>query len=277
VNDDLPLKNGDVLAIRQIPQWDDRGASVTVNGEVQHPATYGIEPGERLSSLLARCDGFTAEAYPYGAILIRREVRDLEMRSHLELVTRIKNEERYLQSMPEGDQDQKNVKLTAIAQTETVLAQLEATAPVGRVVIHIPNDSNRLTKTAADIALRDGDVLVIPKRSNYIMVAGQVFNPTAVSYLPGKSARWYLSQAGGLTQVADKKAVFVVRGDGSVASAKNNSEFWMGDPLNSVLKPGDSIVVPERAPKIAGRNWATLLQSAQVASSVALAVAYIHP
>jgi protein involved in polysaccharide export with SLBB domain len=277
VNDNLSLKNGDVLAVRQIPQWNDLSASVSVKGEVQHPATYGIEPGERLSSLLGRCNGFTAQAYPYGAVLIRKEVRDLEMRSHLELVTRIKNEERYLQSMPEGDQDQKNVKLTAIAQTDTVLAQLESTAPVGRVVIHIPSDPKRLSKTAADIPLRDGDVLIVPKKTNYVMVSGQVFNPTAVSYLPGKSAKFYLSQAGGFTQVADKKAVFVIRGDGSVVSAKNNSGFWLGDPLNAVLKPGDSIVVPEKAPEVARRNWATLLQSAQVAASVALTVAYIHP
>jgi len=276
-NENLPLRNGDVLAIRQIPQWNDLGASVTVKGEVQHPATYGIEPGERLSSLLARCDGFTAQAYPYGAVLIRREVRELEMRSHLELVTRIKNEERYLQSMPEADADQKNVKLTAIAQTETVLAQLEGTAPVGRVVIHIPNDPRKLVKTAADIPLRDGDVLLVPKKTNYVMVSGQVFNPTAVSYLPGRSAKWYLSQAGGVTQIADKNAVFVIRADGSVLSAKNNSGFWNGDPMNAVLKPGDSIVVPEKAPKIATRNWATIMQAAQVASSVALAAAYIHP
>jgi hypothetical protein len=43
------------------------------------------------------------------------------------------------------------------------------------------------------------------------------------------------------------------------------------------LRGGDTIVVPEKAPKIGGRNWATIMQSAQVASSVALAVAYIHP
>ena len=125
--------------------------------------------------------------------------------------------------------------------------------------------------------LKPGDVLVVPKKTNYVMVSGQVFNPTAVSYLPGKSAKFYLSQAGGLTQVADKKAVFVIRGGGSVVSAKNNSGLWSGDPLNAVLKPGDSIVVPEKAPKIAGRNWAPILQGAQVAASVALTVAYIHP
>jgi protein involved in polysaccharide export with SLBB domain len=109
------------------------------------------------------------------------------------------------------------------------------------------------------------------------MVSGQVFNPTAVSYVPGRSAKWYLSQAGGFTQIADRSAVFVLRGDGSVLSAKNNSGFWMGDPMSAVLKPGDSIVVPEKTPKLATRNWATIMQAAQVASSAALAIAYIHP
>jgi hypothetical protein len=36
-------------------------------------------------------------------------------------------------------------------------------------------------------------------------------------------------------------------------------------------------VVPEKAPKIGTRNWGLLLQSAQVASSVALTVAYLKP
>jgi protein involved in polysaccharide export with SLBB domain len=277
VDDNLPLRNGDVLAIRQIPQWNDLSASVTVQGEVQHPATYGIEPGERLSSLLARCNGFTSQAYPYGVVLIRQEVRELEMRSHLELISRIKNEQAYLRALPEGDAEQKNAKLTAISQTDTALQQLQATAPVGRVVIHIPPDPRKLANTPADVALRNGDLLIVPKKTNFVMVSGQVFNPTAVSYLPGKSAKWYLGQSGGLTQIGDKSAMFVIRADGSVLSAKNNSGFWSGDPMNAVLKAGDSIVVPEKAPKIAARNWAPIMQAAQVASSIALTVAYIHP
>jgi len=277
VNEDVPLRNGDVLAIRQIPQWNDLGASVTVRGEVQHPASYGIQPGERLSSLLMRCNGFTPEAYPYGAVLIRGEVRELEMRSHAELVSRIKAEQSYLRALPETDADQKNAKVTAVAQTETALQQLEAAPPVGRVVIHIPPDIKKLANTPADAPLRDGDVLIIPKKTNYVVVGGQVFNPTAVGYLPGRSAKWYLSQAGGFTQLADKNAVFVVRADGSVLAAKNNSGFWSGNPMNAVLKPGDSIVVPEKTPRMAPRNWTALLQAAQVASSLALTVAYIHP
>lgn len=275
---DVPLRDGDVLTIRQLPRWSDIGASVTVRGEVQHPGTYGIEPGERLSSVLARSGGFDSEAYSYGAVLMRREVRDLELKSHMELVQRVKAEQVTLKALPEADADQKNAKLTAIGQTEAALVQLQASEPIGRVVIHISPDMKSWQNTEADVQVRDGDVLFVPKKTGYVMVNGQVFNPTAISYRPGHSAKWYLSQAGGVTQLADKKAVFVIRADGSVISAKNNSSgWWGGDPMSATLRAGDTIVVPEKAPKIGGRNWALIMQSASMASSIALAVAYIHP
>jgi protein involved in polysaccharide export with SLBB domain len=274
----LPLHDGDVLTIRQVPGWNDLGAMVTLKGELQHPGAYGIRPGERLSSVLQRAGGFTSQAYPYGAVLMRREVRELEMKAHRELVERVKAEQASLRALPEMDADQRNAKLLAIAQTETTLTELQSSVPIGRVVIHVRPELKEWRNTSADITLRDGDVLVVPKHADYVMVTGQVYNPTAVSYRPGRSAKWYLSQAGGLTGIADRKAVFVIRADGSVIAAKNNNDGWFsGDPLGAVLRPGDSIVVPEKPPKIGGRNWATVMQSAQLASSLALTVAYFHP
>ena len=270
--EDVALRNGDVLTVRQLPQWGDLGASVTVRGEVEHPATYGIQPGESLSSLLQRCGGFTGQAYPYGAILVRREVREIELKSHAELVQRMKAEQVHLAALPDGE-----AKLTALAQAQTALQQLETTAPIGRMVVHIPADTKKFARSQFDIPLRDGDELFIPKKANYVMVAGQVFNPTAVGYLPNRSAKWYLTQAGGFTQIADKNAVFVIRADGSVVSAKSNSGLWSGDPMSAVLRPGDSIIVPEKALRVASRNWSTVFQAAQVASSLALTVAYFHP
>jgi protein involved in polysaccharide export with SLBB domain len=271
------LRDGDVLTIPQNPGWNDVGATVTVRGEVLHPGPFGIRPGERLSSVLQRAGGFNAQAYPYGAVLMRPEVRELEMNERVQMIRRLKEEEIHLRALPETDTDQKNAKLTAISETETTMQQLQVNPPIGRVVIRIQPDVSAWKNTAADVAMRDGDVLVIPKQAGYVTVNGQVFNPTAVSFRPGHSANWYLSQAGGLTQLANKKAVFVIRADGSVLAAKNNSGFWSGDPLNATLRPGDSIVVPEVAPRIGSRNWQTLFQAGQLAASAALAVAYIHP
>jgi protein involved in polysaccharide export with SLBB domain len=277
-NQNLQMKDGDVLTIRETPGWNDVGATVSIRGEVVHSGSFGIRPSERLSTVLARAGGFGPNAYPYGAVLVRREVRELEVQAHTELIERIKIEAVHLKALPESDQDQKNAKQTAIAQNETTLASVQANPPVGRMVIHIQPDVKAWRDTQYDVALRDGDTLIIPKKANFVMISGQVFNPTAISYRSGQSAKWYLSQAGGLTAIADKNAVFVVRADGSVISSKNNSSgLFAGNPLDAPLKAGDTIVVPEKALKVGTRNWQTIFQSAQLASSIALTVAYLHP
>src|SRR4029077_16748125 len=156
--EDVPLRGGDVLAIRQVPGWKDIGASIRVSGEVMHPAKYGIQPGEKLSSVLERAGGYTKNAYPYGALLERRDVREIELKSQTDLIARIKREKALLTSLPENDADQKNAKITAISQSEATLTELAAHAPVGRVVVHIQGDVNKWRNTSADITVHDGDV-----------------------------------------------------------------------------------------------------------------------
>ena len=134
------------------------------------------------------------------------------------------------------------------------------------MAIRISGDINRWKNTTADLEVRAGDTLVIPKRPGFVMVSGQVFNPTAVSYRSGKSAKWYLEQAGGPTTMANKKAIFVIRGDGSVIASKES--LWAGRSLNSVLQPGDTVIVPEKAIG-GGIQWQTVYLATQVASSIA--------
>jgi hypothetical protein len=228
--------------------------------------------------LLDRAGGYTTEAYPYGAVVMRKSIREAEEKAHAELVRRVEAQQANIRLLPEQDQDQKNAKLTAISQTQTTLDQLRMTPPIGRLVIHIDQPIEKWRNTPTDVALRDGDILVVPKKTGYVLVSGQVFNATAVSYRSGKSAKWYLGQAGGLTQIADKKGIFVIRADGSVIAAKNqSSSLFAGDPLAATLRPGDAVVVPEKALNIGNKNWTALLQTAQVASSIALAIAATHP
>ena len=152
-----------------------------------------------------------------------------------------------------------------LQQYQTTLIQLTSNPPLGRVAIRISSNIDHWKNTSADIEVRAGDVLVIPKKPSYVMVSGQVFNPTAISYRPGKSAKWYLSQSGGPTQLANKKSIFVIRADGSVIGAKDS--FFVGESFSAVLLPGDTVVVPEKAIG-GGPNWNVLFSSAQVASAI---------
>jgi protein involved in polysaccharide export with SLBB domain len=264
----LPLHNGDVLTIRELPGWEDLGASITVRGEVKHPGSYGIRPGEKLSSVLLRAGGFQPDAYPYGAVLVREEVQRLEDKSHTELVERVREQQASLQlaSARANDPDEKLADQAAYQQWQNTVDGLMNNPPLGRVMIQISPNIKSWENSPRDIAVRAGDKLVIPKRPSFVMVQGQVFNPAAIAFRPGKSAKWYLSQAGGATNLANKKAIFVIRADGSVIGSRGSSWF-LGGALGDSLQPGDTVVVPEKA--LGGPpTWKALFQAIQVGSAI---------
>ena len=265
----LALNNGDVLTVRQLPGWNDLGASISVKGEVKHPGSYGIRPGERLSSVLQRAGGFQPDAYVYGTVLQRVQVRELEAKEQIQMILRVKAMENNLELLPDTDAQQKKAKEMSLQQYQSTLTQLSTNPPSGRIAIRVSPEINRWKDTPADVEVRAGDTLVIPKRPGFVMVSGQVFNPTAVSYRPGKSAKWYLSQSGGPTPLANKKAIFVVRADGSMLGGRES--WWSGHSLGAALQPGDTVFVPEKAIG-GGIQWQTVLLAAQVASSVASSV-----
>ena len=263
------LKNGDVLTIRQLPGWDDLGATVVLKGEVKHPGTYGIRPGERLSSILERAGGFQDDAYPYGAVLQRVQVREMELKTRNEIMLRVKDAQNNLELLPDTEPRQRETKLLAVQQWQSTLDELNSNPPMGRVTIRVFSRIDRWKNSSADIEIRAGDILTVPKRPSYVMVTGQVFNPTAVGYRPGKGAKWYLGQSGGPTQVANKKAIFVVRADGSVFGVKNG--LLSGESLSATLMPGDTVVVPEKALG-GGLQWQSVLLTAEAASAIASTV-----
>ena len=114
--------------------------------------------------------------------------------------------------------------------------------------------------------MRAGDVLVIPKKPSYVMVSGQVFNPTAISYRPGKSAKWYLEPIG-RTDAAGQQESDFRDSRGRIGYRSGRQGFLIGDSFSAVLLPGDTVVVPEKAIG-GGPNWNVLFTSAQVASSI---------
>jgi protein involved in polysaccharide export with SLBB domain len=266
---DIRLRDGDVLSIGELAGWKDIGATITVNGEVTHPGAYGIRDGERLSSILERAGGLRPSAYPYGAIFERLQVQEIEERNHSDLVRRVEIQGDELKSAPTNDEDQKLAKQAAIAQWQNTIEKLHNTPPSGCLVIHISPDLKRWTHTLTDLEVRAGDVLYIPKKPNIVMVDGSVYNPTAVTYKPGKNVGWYLRQAGGPTVVANRKAIFVIRADGSVASGPGG--LFGGGVEGESVRPGDLVVVPEKGFS-ANTRWKSTLQAAQLVYAVGVAL-----
>jgi protein involved in polysaccharide export with SLBB domain len=266
------LKPGDILTVHQVTGWNDIGESVTIEGQVAYPGSYGLRDGERLSSVLRRAGAFRDTAYPEGTVLVREEVRGLEEKSRQELIRQIETSSAAARLSPTLGSGESAATLQLInTQQDQILSRLKSQPASGRLVVHIDSDIDSWANTPADIELRRGDVVTIPKRPGFVLVTGQVYNPTALTFTPGKTAAWYLGHAGGASSTANRKEVFVIRANGSVIGRRSGRVFG-GDVLSTKLNPGDVVVVPQ---KIVGASqlWRNLMTAAQLASSISITAA----
>src|SRR6266481_155980 len=272
----LSLRDGDVLTVPQQAGWNDIGATVTLRGEVSKPGVYGIRPGEHLSSLLKRAGGYLSTAYPHAGVFERIEVRELQQKSRQDLIQRLEQESAVVKTSASSTGTEEVALQQAVVQQRQRALDALRKAPIsGRLVVHLRPDRKDFAGSLDDIELRAGDSLTIPKQPGGVLVIGQVYNSNALTYTPGRNAGWYLSRAGGPTQLANKGGIFIIRSDGSVTGGKQGG-LWSGSALSATMGPGDTIVVPER-PVLGSSTLKNVLSVAQIASSAALVAAVAIP
>ncbi len=69
--------------------------------------------------------------------------------------------------------------------------------------------------------------------------------------------------------MANKKAIFVIRADGTVVGGKGG--MFSGGAVDVALQPGDMVIAPDKAFG-GGISWRNTLQVAQLVSAVGIAV-----
>jgi len=91
-------------------------------------------------------------------------------------------------------------------------------------------------------------VIVTQMNSQRVYVLGEVNRPGQVPLLPGMTVLQALASAGGFTQFAEQKEIYVLRTENGKQSSYpfNYKEAvrGQGSTQNIILKPGDTIVVP---------------------------------
>jgi len=98
--------------------------------------------------------------------------------------------------------------------------------PEGRLVV--VDNAGRCSA----VRLEDGDTIVIPERSDTVMVAGEVITPQAILWRPDLTIDDYVKAAGGYTQRGDSGGVMIRRASGQIIL----------DPREGP-RPGDEMIV----------------------------------
>ncbi|NJO12750.1 MAG: hypothetical protein HC872_03955 [Gammaproteobacteria bacterium] len=264
---DIELGPYDRLTIKELPHWREE-ESVTLLGEVRFPGTYPIQRGETLRSVLQRAGGLTDLAFPGGGVFTRDDLRRREQQQLDMLSERLRRDLAVLAL-------QGGVTGTQIPQTVSVgqglLAELQSSRAVGRLVIDLGSVLRDAPGGAQDIVLRQGDQLIVPKQSQEVTVIGEVQNATSHRYAEGLGREDYLSLSGGYTNKADKGRVYVVRANGSVEARDGGAWF---NRSRADIKPGDTIVVPLDAERM--RPLPLWTAVTQIVYNLAIAAAAVN-
>ncbi len=280
--DNVALAPGDVVTVYS--QKDVRvpvarqTRLVGLEGEVNAPGVYQLQPGETLKDLIARAGGFTPQAYVYGLDLSREETR---ARQRENLVTAIARLEALSAVQTARDaanrRDDPTIAAVSNAATQAQLSRLSRIQPNGRIALELSPDT-RTIDALPDLPLEHGDRIIVPPRPGFVTVAGAVVNNNAFVWKPGRTAGDYLRLAGA-DEAADTSNMFILRADGTVNSASDQRGFFGRGGLESqVLQPGDALVVPNQLDfETWGRAFVRNLKDfAQIISGFGIGIAAIH-
>jgi protein involved in polysaccharide export with SLBB domain len=264
---DLALQPGDVISI-----FSDADIKVPIarqtkfvrlEGEFVHSGVYSVEPGETLRHLVERAGGLTPNAYLYASEFTRLSTRAVQQARIDEYVQSLSLAiQRNLVNLASSPSAQQlGVSNAAQSGEQSLLATLGQIRATGRIVLPLQPSSSGID-SLPNLALEDGDSLVVPHVPSTVNVVGAVYDQNSFLYAEHARAGAYLRQAGGLNRDADRRHEFIIRADGEVVSRDSSSGPWGSEFNNQRINPGDSIVVPEKILKPSAlygiMNWSQM-------------------
>lgn len=214
------LEPFDEVYVRFSPGYQEQQV-MRINGEIKFAGSYVLEiKNARLSDVVKKAGGVTAQAYVKGASLKRKLTEDEARRMEIFLD---------LNNANKGSRDSVNIATLMLKGYPVGIDLEKALANPGSV---------------DDVALRDGDELYIPQLQSTVKISGAVTYPNSVTYMRGMSVKDGLAQAGGYNDLSRKYPI-VVYMNGKVATTKRTGIFFKRYPK---IEPGCEIIIPVKNP-----------------------------
>lgn len=229
------LQDRDRVFVRERGDWK-VSRTVRVTGEIASPGTYAIEnPTMRISEVIAQAGGFTADAARHKVLLFRAPPASQR-------------------SDPEFD------RLQRLSRSEMTDAEYQVfkTKLASQNGVHLV-DFRKIESgdRAHDIAVQEGDSIVVDRLERMVRLGGEVRAPGLVEYERGLRAGDYVKRAGGFSARASKGKMRLTRASsGQTVLVRDAGE----------IQPGDFIWVPEKR-EING--WALTRDLIAVAGNIA--------
>ena len=220
---------------------------VAIEGEVNTPGVYQLQPGETLRQLLQRAGGFTPQAYVFGLEFSREATRQRQRENLAAAIARLETLSATQTARDAANRTDIGAAGSAALSSAAAQAQLSRLAkvqPNGRIALELNPDVSSI-EALPDFPLENADRIVVPPRPGFVTVVGAVVNNNAFLWRSGRTAGDYLRIAGA-DEAADTSNMFILRADGTVTSGAGGGLFSRNTVESQTMNPGDALIVPNQ-------------------------------
>ena len=230
-NNNVKLQEDDLVIVRKKLGYQEK-EFVTVEGLVKYPGTYAIKNNNfSFFDLIEDFQGFLNDASLDGVKIVREN----------KLNELFKNEEEGSKK-DELNEDDQTAELLGFSETDSSKIKIEI-KPFIEFGVDVKNIlATNGSNPKYNVILKPSDRIIVPRKDNSVEITGAVQQSSAVTFSKSLTTISAINRAGGFSDNASKRNVYVVYQNGNVASTKSFLIF------NSYpkLKPGAKIIVPEK-------------------------------
>jgi protein involved in polysaccharide export with SLBB domain len=199
---------------------------IELEGEYKGPQNMTVEKGTTLFDVLEKLD-FTPLSEIRNVRLYRKSVASIQKQL---IETMLQDLEARTFTSDSSTVEEASIRNKESSMILNFVERVRKIEPLGQVIL---NQEDNLDS----IYLEYGDKIVIPKRSNIVIVQGEVNIPNALAYRENYSIDDYVGICGGYGDRANTDKVLLIKGNGEVV------QYASGETGSPKVNAGDSILV----------------------------------
>ncbi len=226
--------------------------SVTIQADLASPSVYVVPKDAKLSEVLAGISIDNSLADPLAVHVLRKSVAVRQKQALNDSLLQLQKQAYTSQAVTP---EQATAQVAAAPLIDKFVQIASQAQPTGLVAVY-------RNGVFQDIHLEEGDQIVIPNKTDVVIVSGEVLVPGALAHRKGATIGDYVKDTGGYTTAANTDD-FVIRSlDGSARMASEST----------VPKPGDVIMV---VPEVSGYTFQLVKDISTLIFQLALSTATV--
>lgn len=251
------LMDGDKLFFND--DWDAQVLDVKLEGSFIGPSYFTAKKPTKLYDLLNHVQ-VDPELADFSSIYIRRESVALKQKDMID--QSLDRLERNIYTNPTISSGEAAIQVQEASLISSFVARAKQIMPLGKVIV---SDKGEV----ANINLEQGDVVVIPEKTDLIHIGGEVLMPQSVVFNSKATVTDYIAWSGGFTDRANYERLLIIHANGMITFHDEDSDSWIAE--NNVLaplQPGDQILV---LPRVVAKSMETVKDLTQIIYQIAVA------